>query len=316
VEPAGARAEAGLDVAQVAACGGVRWLLGFEALGMRGSRWSLRRDGGPALWSRSFPTTALPDVRIRCGAGRLVLGWLEDGELVLADATPPAAAVLVHTRVRVMPRGSVAQVPWVAAPGGEVIAVVPGRGGPAAELFRIAAGAASPAAVTHRQPLAGSPGPIALAGAEVLVATTLPGSAALALSSFALADLAPRTTVAIPAAEPGHSVVCAGLWPGPAGRVAVAVDEHWVGDDFVAIPQGPNEPDRHEPSHESAGTLRLWEPSRGLVGPATHLGTRWVGAGGWLDGKLVILQSVEAAGVVGGVAQLRGARVRRFTPTP
>lgn len=66
---------AGLDggVVDVKACGGVRWLLGFESHGMRGTRWSLRAAAGPVVWSQGFPTTALPDVRLRCAAGRAIL---------------------------------------------------------------------------------------------------------------------------------------------------------------------------------------------------------------------------------------------------
>lgn len=318
VDAAGTRAEpgAGAGVAQLTACGGVRWLLGFQGLGMRGSRWELRQAGGPPIWSRAFPTTALPDPRLGCAGGRVVLGWVDDGELVVADAAPSAAALRDLARVRVMPRGTIAQVPWAVASRGDVFAVaVPGRGGTVAELLRIAVGPAG-GAVTHRQALAGSPEPIAIAGDAVLVAVDAPARQGLALVSLALADLAPRATATIPPSEPGHGVGCTGLWPGPGGRVAVAIDESWIGDDFVSIPQGPNEPDRFEPAHHSAGTLRLWEPANGRVGPPTHLGTRWAGAGGWLGGTLVLVQSVESAGVVGGVVQLRSARVRRFTPRP
>ncbi len=318
VDATGTRADpgAGADVAQIAACGGVRWLLAFEGLGMRGSRWELRRDGGPPLWSRSFPTTALPDPRVGCAGGRAVLGWVDEGELVVADAAPSAAALRDLARVRLMPRGTIAQVPWAFSPRGDAIAVaVPGRGGSVAELLRIAVGPAG-GAITHRAALPGSPGPMTIAGDAVLVAVDAPARQGLVLAPFALADLAPRATVIIPASEPGHGVGCAGLWPGPGGRVAVAIDESWIGDDFVSIPQGPNEPDRFEPAYHSAGTLRLWEPANGRVGPPTHLGTRWAGAGGWLGGTLVLVQSVESAGVVGGVVQLRPARVRRFTPRP
>lgn len=318
VGAAGTGVDPGLaaDVAQIAACGGARWLLAFESLGMRGSRWHLRRDGGSRLWSRSFPTTALPDPRLGCAGGRIVLGWVDDGELVVADAAPSAAALRDLARVRVMPLGTIAQVPWAVAPRGDTIAVaVPGRGGSVAELLRIAVGAAG-GAITHRAPLAGAPGPIAIDGDAVLVAFDAPARQGLVLAPFALADLAPRATASIPPSEPGRSVGCAGLWPGPGGRVAVAIDESWIGDGFVAIPQGPNEPDRFEPAYHSAGTLRLWEPANGRVGPPTHLGTRWAGAGGWLGDTLVLVQSVESAGVVGGIVQLRPARVRRFTPRP
>lgn len=315
VEAAGTRAEPGADMAAITFCGGVRWHLGFEPLGTRGSWYLLRDRGGPALWSRSFPTTALPDVRLACAAGRATIGWLEDGELVLVDAAPAASAVAERGRIRVMPRGTIAQVPWALGPGGQLVAQGPARGGSPAELLRIALGP-NGAAITHRQPLAGAPGPIAIAGTEVLVALDGPRGTGLVLAAYAITDLAPRGTAVIPVAAPGHSAACAGLWPGPSGRVAVAVDEHWIGDDFVAIPQGPDEPDRYEPAHESAGALYLWEPARARVGPATPLGTRWVGAGGWLAGELVVVQSVEAAGVVAGVVQLRGARVRRFTPVP
>jgi hypothetical protein len=149
----------------------------------------------------------------------------------------------------------------------------------------------------------------------VLVATTNARGVALVLSAFALADLAPRSTVTIPASEPGRVVACAGLWPGPAGSVAVGVAEHWE-DGFMAIPQGPDQPDRFEPAFHSAGSLRLWDAPRGRVGPPTDLGAEWVGAGGWLGDRLVLVQPVERDGIVAGIVQLRSARVRRFTPLP
>ena len=312
VDARGVRVEPGAAAASVVACRGTRWLLDYADRGNRG-RWSLRAHGAAELWSREGAVADFAMVTLGCSGAAPVVGWLERGELVtLTPGASPSATPAV-TSVRVLPATERGDVEWRRAPSGEIFAAVRAWSPRPAELLRIASGV-----VTHRASLGmASDIRVALSPSadRVLVARHLAPDAHLSFASFAATDLAPGPESPLPVATPGErrrTVTCAWLAPGRSGRVVLALVESWE-DGWVAIAQGPNEPDRHEPAHHSAVMLRVWEPRTGRIGPALALGSRYAGAGAWLGDRFVLVTPVEPDGVVGGIVQLRAARIRRFS---
>jgi hypothetical protein len=136
-------------------------------------------------------------------------------------------------------------------------------------------------------------------------------NASLTIASYSLDDLRAGPSWVIRPRERA-SIAAAVLRAGPGELVAVGVVESWIGDGFVRIPQGPNEPDRYEPEYVASASVRVADLARGSIGPTLELGAREVGGLGWLGDRLVVLTPVQPNGTIGGRVQLRPSLLRRF----
>jgi len=299
--------EPGLEAASVASCGGGRWVVTARTERRGGTTYALLRPGGSVVWSRAFPPLSLPSVAVQCAGATALLGWVDDGELVLAEASGNALGP--ERRTRISATGTRGVTVWAALSPTELFVaanvLVPNS---STELLRIAG-----ATITHRRSLGrANDVRLALAPGRLLAAFHDERGAAT-VASFALADLAPGPVATIPARERGRRASVASVWPGPDGIVALSIHEGWEGPGFVAIPQGPNEPDRHEPAYHTAAYLMTWAPASGRLGPATDFGAEGIGPGAWLGPTLVVIEPLRRDRNYPNEVRLYPARVRRFS---
>jgi hypothetical protein len=298
----------GVGIARAVSCGGRRWLLEYDA---SRTRFSVRPSDGTEVWGRVFTLGAFPTMSLQCAGTRPIVGWVELGEFVTVALMPT-----VEHRTRVWPQREQGEFEWIARSADEIFASVRlGGVGEYASVLHIVLGG-----IAHRQSLgAAMPGAVDIANGILLVSTSPPGAGPVTLRSFALDDLAPIAAAAVPvSSEPRANGRCIHFWALAPGVVVAAIEERWEGPDTIAIPGSAvgGRPPRHEPVVHRASGLYAWSPRSTTVGPRFELGARNVGAGIVIASRLVLVEPVEAAGILRGVVQLRAARLRRFAIAP
>jgi hypothetical protein len=292
-----------LDALDFASCGDGRWIVTARTSASRATTYELVSPSGRVAWSRAFPPMSLPWVAVDCAGRTTLFTWVDDGELVIAEAAGDALGT--ERRTRIAPRGSQLIATWVASSPAELFvamhAIVPTG---ATELLRIAGGA-----ITHRRSLGRSTDVRLALTRERLVAAFLGGEATV--TSFARSDLAPGAAATIPAREPGRRPAVTSLWPGANGVVVLGIQESCEGPDFVSIPQGSG-PARSEPAYHTAGYLQTWTLASGQLGAVTDFGAESIGRGAWLGSTLVVVEPLRRDRNSPNEVRFYPARVHRF----
>jgi hypothetical protein len=249
---------------------------------------------------------SLPWVGVECAGATALFGWIDDGELVIAEATGNALGV--EQRVRIAPSGSRTITTWVASSSVEIfvaVHVIVPTG--STEVLRIAGGA-----ITHRRSLGRSTDVRLALARERLVAAFHDDRGQAIVTSYARSDLVPGSVTVIAASEHGRNPSITSLWPGPNGVVVLAIQESWEGPDFATISQGPGQPDRFEPAYHTAAYLQPWTHASGQLGRRTDSGAEWAASGAWLGSTLVVVEPLRRDRNSPNQLRFYPARVRRF----
>ena len=290
---------AGRLTSGIARCGGATFVLVYERIDAgRGARWRVQSGSGVTLHTLDGTLMGTRSVSLACIGRTPTLAWHDTtrAHFVSVSSAGPASE-----RVIPLGPGPVEGMTWVGAGSDELYVVTRGR---QTTIRRVGARGVVAERTLERS------ADIVLALSPLSLLSARSTSAGAVLQSFSRADLSPRDATVIPPSAPGRLVHVHGLSAGPREVAVVSVLEHWTGDDYVSIEQGPGEPDRFEPAERSAHTLRLWRHVGGQLGPPVETDRARPGAGAWVGAQLVWVQGAEPHPHLSG--RFHTARVLRF----